>query len=264
MNYTVLGSGGFIGSRLVQRIRNSGEDVYAPIRGDEEIFDRDLGLVVYAIGLTADFRQRPYDTAEAHICYLSKILQKAQFSSLTYLSSTRVYNGAETGQETETLKVIPTADGLYNLTKLTGEALCLQSGCGKVARLSNIVGDGASESFVSELISEAETGSVKLRSAVTSAKDYLLVDDAISALLAIVLCGEVRIYNVASGKNISTAEILDALSMRFKFKVDIAEHDTEFTFPVIDVMNIRKLLTWEPQLVTTWIKETQLINRSIR
>ena len=104
-------------------------------------------------------------------------MQKAQFSSLTYLSSTRVYRGAETGQETETLKVIPTADGLYNLTKLTGEALCLQSGCGKVARLSNIVGDGASESFVSELISEAETGSIKLRSAVTSAKDYLLVDD---------------------------------------------------------------------------------------
>ena len=258
MNYTVLGSGGFIGSRLVQRLRDSGEEVYAPNRGDDEIFNRELGLVVYAIGLTADFRQRPYDTAEAHICYLSKILQNAQFSSLTYLSSTRVYNGADTGQETETLKVMPTADVLYNLTKLTGEALCLQSGCGNVARLSNIVGERASESFVSQLIAEAKTGRIKLRSTVTSAKDYLLVDDAISALVAIASSGEARIYNVASGINISTAEILEALSKRFKFKVDVSEADVAFTFPVIDVASVSKLLSWEPQLVTSWIKEAQV------
>ena len=258
MLFTILGSGGFIGSRLERHLRENGHEVYAPCRGASDILDRDLGRTVYAIGLTADFRQRPYDTAEAHVCYLTRILQEARFSSITYLSSTRVYQGSETGKENCPLTVFPDADGLYNLTKLTGEALCLQSGCGHVARLSNIVGEGASESFVSQLISEAVMGKIHLRSALSSTKDYLLIDDAINALAALATHGETGIYNVASGKNISTAEILDALSTRFEFEVDMAAPVTEFTFPVIDVERICKLLSWQPQSVTSWVKEAQL------
>jgi nucleoside-diphosphate-sugar epimerase len=259
MLFTILGSGGFIGSRLERHLRENGHEVYAPHKGAPEIFDKDLGRVVYAIGLTADFRQRPYDTVEAHVCYLTRILRDARFSSITYLSSTRIYQGAETGKEGETINVFPNADGLYNLTKLTGEALCLQSGRGQVARLSNIVGEGASESFVSQLISEAVTGRIHLRSALSSTKDYLLIDDAINALAALATHGETGIYNIASGKNISTAEILDALSTRIKFEASVAESGTEFTFPVIEVARISKLLMWQPQCVTSWIKETQLL-----
>lgn len=261
MLFTILGSGGFIGSRLERHLRENGNEVYAPGKGATEIFDRDLGRVVYSIGLTADFRKRPYDTADAHICYLTRILREAHFSSITYLSSTRVYQGTKAAKENCALTVFPDADGLYNLTKLTGEALCLQSGRGQVARLSNIVGKGASESFVSQLISEAVTGKIHLRSALSSTKDYLLVDDAIKALAALATHGETGIYNIASGKNISTKEILDALATKLKFEVSVAEPGMEFTFPVIDVERIRKLLTWQPQCVTSWIKEAQLLKQ---
>lgn len=255
-HFTILGSAGFIGSRLVRHLRESGHEVYAPLKGAAEIFDKDLGRIIYAIGLTADFRKRPYDTVEAHICYLSRILREAHFSSITYLSSTRVYQGAGSGKEDAALKVFPNADGLYNLTKLTGEALCLQTGRGQIARLSNIVGEGASESFVAQLIAEAMTGRVHLRSALSSTKDYLLIDDATNALAALACNGETGIYNVASGRNISTARILDALSTQIKFETSVAEFVEEFTFPVIDVERIRKLLTWQPQCVTSWIKKT--------
>ncbi len=261
MLFTILGSGGFIGTRLEQHLRENGHETYTPPKGAAEIFDRDLGRVVYAIGLTADFRQRPHDTVEAHVCYLTRILREARFSSITYLSSTRVYQGSESGKEDAALKVFPNADGLYNLTKLTGEALCLQSGRGQVARLSNIVGEGASESFVAQLISEAVTGKLHLRSALSSTKDYLLIDDAINALAALAIHGEMGIYNIACGKNISTAEILDALSTRLQFETSVAESGVEFSFPVIDIERIQKLLTWQPQCVTSWIKETQLLKQ---
>ena len=259
MLFTILGSGGFIGSRLERHLRENGHEVYAPCRGATEIFTRDLDRIVYAIGLTADFRQKPYDAVEAHVCYLNKILRDARFSSITYLSSTRVYQGAESGKENEALKVFPNADGLYNLTKLTGEALCLQSGRGRIARLSNIVGEGASESFVAQLISEAVTGKLHLHSALSSAKDYLLIDDAIRGLAALAAHGDTGIYNIASGRNIATREILEALSTRIKFEAFVVEPGAEFAFPIIDVERIGKLLTWQPQYVASWIKEAQLL-----
>lgn len=260
MKFTILGGSGFIGSRLVQHLLDSGNDVYVPRKGSNEIFERDLGRVIYAIGLTADFRNRPYDTVEAHVCYLNKILQDACFSSITYLSSTRVYQGAKVGKENEELNILPNLDGLYNLTKLTGEALCLQSGRGQVARLSNIVGEGASESFLAQLISEAVTGSISLRSSLSSSKDYLLIQDAIKALEALTLHDGTGIYNIASGKNITTEQILSALSTRIKFTTSVMELAIEHTYPEIDVKSIGELINWEPQCVINWINETQSLH----
>ena len=89
---TVLGATGFIGRNLVKKLNEDGKTIYIPGR-NEIIKDKFLGDVIYAIGLTADFRERPYDTIIAHVCKLIEIMQNNTFKSLTYLSSTRVYNG---------------------------------------------------------------------------------------------------------------------------------------------------------------------------
>ena len=251
---TVLGASGFIGSRLLRSLRDCGREVYAPPRGAPEIFEKELGHVVYAIGLTADFRNHPYETAEAHVGYLVRILREAHFSSITYLSSTRVYQGAESGSEESVLRVFPDADGLYNLTKLTGEALCLQSGRGRVARLSNVIGEGASESFVAQLVAAAAAGHIHLRSSQASAKDYILIDDAVRALSALASDGDMGIYNVASGRNTTTAEIINALSTCWDFDLSVAEGAETFTFPVLDTSRIGQLLPWQPQSVAAWLR----------
>lgn len=256
MLFTVLGSSGFVGSHLTRHLRAQGHEVYAPSKGDAEIFKRDLGRVIYAIGLTADFRQRAYDTADAHVCYLTRVLRDAHYSSLTYLSSVRVYQGAESGCENAMLRTFPDVDGLYNLSKLTGEALCMQSGRGRVARLANIVGEGASESFVAQLISEVKTGHLHLRSSKDSAKDYLLIDDAINALAVLAEHDEAGIYNLASGSNISTGEILQALAARFEFSTTLEEACAKLIFPLIDTTRIAGLLDWQPKSVIQWLRET--------
>ena len=83
--FTVLGASGYIGSRLVAHLRAQGHTVWAPARGDAEVFTRPLGHVMYCVGLTADFRTRPFDTVDAHVGLLAEVLRRAQFDSLLYL-----------------------------------------------------------------------------------------------------------------------------------------------------------------------------------
>ena len=122
--FTVLGGTGFVGAHLARFLRACGDEVAVPPR--DAALSGDLSHVVYAIGLTADFRTRPFATIEAHVCRLSRLLERAKFESLLYLSSTRVYARTSVALEDMALAVDPTVtDDLYNVSKLAGESLCL-------------------------------------------------------------------------------------------------------------------------------------------
>lgn len=208
MTFTVLGAGGVIGRALVERLRAGDCPVHALGRSETWDWGADWGHVVYAVGLTGDFRARPFDTVEAHVGLLASVLQRARFASLLYLSSTRVYGGAPSTAEEAPLRVAPAdPSDLYNLSKLLGEALCLAQSRPtiRVARLSNVVGgdDADSPNFVAELGRQAAQGCIRLTSALESAKDYIHIDDVCNALVDVSQGGRQRIYNVASGRNIS-------------------------------------------------------------
>jgi nucleoside-diphosphate-sugar epimerase len=207
--WTVLGGRGFVGSRLADHLRAQGAEVWVPAREDLALWGRDLGHVVYCIGLTGDFRQRPFDTMEAHVGVLSRVLQCARFESLTYLSSTRVYMGSTRTDEDAPLSVQPgDPSDLYNLSKLAGEALCHASErpCVRVVRLSNVVGpgmDSMSGNFVATLMAEAHRGQVVLRSHPDSEKDYVHIDDVAEWLPLVAEHGRYRVYNLASGRSLT-------------------------------------------------------------
>src|ERR1700686_1955024 len=97
---TVLGGSGFIGSHLVQKIRQLGMDCYRPER-DDELAGKKLGDVIYCIGLTADFRRKAFQTVDAHVCKLRDVLERCDFDSLSYLSSTRLYKNSAPGATAE-------------------------------------------------------------------------------------------------------------------------------------------------------------------
>lgn len=242
MSFTVLGAGGFIGRHLARALEEGGEQVYAPRRQEgvdylDALLGRELGHVFYCIGLTADFRQRPFDTVETHVCLLNRLLREGRFASLTYLSSTRVYLGAPSTREDETLRAQPAdPDHLYNLSKLMGESLCLHSGRHtRVVRLSNVYGpDFGSSNFLSAVLREAAaTGQVRFRTAPDSAKDYVALADVVRWLPAIARQGRERIYNLASGRNVSNGEIAAVLA-REGVKVVFVPGAREWCFPVIE------------------------------
>lgn len=242
MMFTVLGARGFVGSHLVRALRTAGHDVFAPMRDDPQVFNRPLGHVLYCIGLTADFRTRPFATVEAHVCVLNRVLQHADFSSLVYLSSTRVYSGATSGREDIPISVrSDDPSDLYNLTKLTGESICQTSDRENVTcvRLSNVIGeDTGSSNFVYDITRDALAGRIALRSALNSAKDYIGVADVAQLLPKIAMQSAHSLYNVASGVKVRHSEIVDALRSLTDCEVVVADDAPTLTFPDIDVSRV--------------------------
>jgi nucleoside-diphosphate-sugar epimerase len=235
---TVLGSSGFIGSNILNKLASDNIPFYAPAKTDD-LGNRDLGDVIYCIGLTADFRTKPFETVTAHVCKLNEVLAKCKFSSLTYLSSTRVYinSTSDFASETDKLVIDPlNPEDLYTLTKLTGERLCLSSGKNtKIARLSNVFGKhDTSTNFLFQIIDEIQKkGKVELHQTLSSAKDYILIDDVADLLINIALKGKEKIYNLASGFNTTNAEIIENLHSHFSFSSAINAMAKEVVFPVI-------------------------------
>ncbi len=250
MRATVLGGSGFIGSALVKRLAAEHHDVYAPARGGLE-WNRDLGHVIYAIGLTADFRTRPLETIDAHVSVLAEVLRRGRYDSLVYLSSTRVYRGATDTHEDAPLTVQPSdPDDLYRVSKLAGESLCLGSSqpAVRVVRLSNVYGfDPDSENFLPSVLREAAaTGELRLHTAAACAKDYIALEDVVDLIPRIVAAGRDRLYNVASGRNVTSAEIADVLG-DFGVRVSVEQGAPLVVDPVICIDRIAMEFGFKPQ-----------------
>lgn len=243
--FTVFGSSGFIGAHLVRHLAAEGEVVIVPPR-DGPPPEGPLGHVIYAIGLTADFRSRPFDTMDAHVGGLTRILREGAFRSLTYLSSTRVYQKAASGHEDAALTVAPgDASDLYNISKLAGEAACLalDNPRVRVARLSNVYGpDMDAANFLASVIAEAVAGHLRLASDPDSEKDFVPVDMVARALRRIALSGDARIYNVASGVNTSHGALAEQLRALTGCRLSIATDAPRTVFPPVETGRLAALM----------------------
>jgi len=245
-----------IGRRLVAHLRAGGDEVWAPERGDEQSFRRPLGHVIYAIGITADFRTRPLDTVQAHVCLVTQLLREADFDSLLYLSSTRVYAGAASGDEDAALQVrSQNPSDVYNLSKLMGESVCLASGrqAVRVVRLSNVVGgdDAETDNFLPALWREAQTGQIVLRSALSSAKDYIHIDDVVNLLPRIARSARDVIYNVASGQQITHGQWVERLVALTGCIITVLPNAPEMGFVPVNVSRVCTEFGFVPRSVFT-------------
>lgn len=259
--FTIFGGNGFIGSALVEYLRTKNIEVFVPEKDYQIESDVNLGHVIYCIGLTADFRTRLYDTVEAHVSYLNKILNGTRYESFVYLSSTRVYKRLKTNLATEEIDIPVNSnesDDLYNISKLMGESVCLSvpNNNVKVVRLSNVLGlDFQSENFFVSLVREAkQKGKIELNTGIHSSKDYILISDVIK-ILSKIHNGKERLYNLASGNNISTKEILDKMHQHLKFTVT-ENSNNDFSFPGISIQKLKSEFGFDPKNI---LNEVELI-----
>lgn len=254
--FTVLGAAGFVGQALATWLRDRGHVVHTPERqlSPSALASSLCGHVVYCIGLTADFRTRPWDTVDAHVGVLRRLLAEGDFTSLTYLSSTRVYLGSKTGRVDVPLTVQPEApDQLYNLSKLMGESLCHCANRPerpvRVVRLSNVVGDDLeSDNFISALLRDAlGSGIIHLNSSLDSAKDYISLADVTMMLERIAAFGKDRCYNLASGQQTQNSDIVQVITRLTGALVSVDEHAPQLNFPAIDISRLREEFGFQPR-----------------
>jgi dTDP-4-dehydrorhamnose reductase len=154
-----------------------------------------------------------------------------------YVSSTRVYDGAEATGEGTRIGVLPGVSDPYVSSKIAGEcAVLAASPRALVARLSNVAGPSVrSGLFLSDILRQAaRDGTVQLRSALTSSKDYVDVRDAAAWTVDLALAGAPRILNLAAGRNLEHGELLDALARVAPLRVVVAEGSPEIIVPSID------------------------------
>ncbi len=247
MKYTIFGSSGFIGSHLTRYLRSLGYSVHLPSRQDLFTETKDLGRVIYCIGLTGDFRSRPFDTIEANVGIISKVIRECSFDSLVYLSSTRVY-GVETchleTSEESRLSVVPSNDSLYDLSKLLAEALCSSQHSRniRVARVSNVVGNGLSTAtFLGSLAESIKLGSpIVIKEGENSRKDYVCIADVVSAIYLLSKDAKNTIYNVASNSTATHKEIATIIEEELGHKVSFFEAAIDRVLPKIDTTEIQR------------------------
>ena len=244
MEFTIFGSNGFIGRNLVEAIKKKGYYCFCPVREYKYDKSKNLGHVIYAIGLTSDFREKPFETVEAHVCKLKEILKNCNYESFLYLSSTRVYSKVDSGSEYENLKINPNNfDDIYNISKVLGESLCLSIPNKKVRviRISNVIGNNfSSNNFLYSVIKDAILNKrIFLAQSMNIRRDYITIDDVIYLIMKIIF-GKNRLYNVASGNSISNRSMLNFISEKTGAVINNINDTTHVNFPTIDISNIQK------------------------
>lgn len=259
MRYTVVGCNGFLGSALVNFLRALQHDVICIDRNYEDHKKHNLGNVIFAAGVTTDFRDRVFETANSHISVVNKMLHEAEFESFLYLSSTRFYKNANSTEEESSIQLCShDPDQLYDITKIAGEAICFSYNDSRVrvARLSNIVSANfASNNFLDQIVKQALAHNcIELQSPLNATKDYLLLSDAVWLLQRISENGASRCYNVASGVNISNKTLLHTIQEITAAKVITKGKNISVSDLCINIERVKKEFGFRPKNVLTELK----------
>ncbi len=265
MKFTVFGGRGFIGSHLVGYLQGLGHDVWVPTRDASETAGQKLGNAIYAIGLTGDFRNRPFDTIEAHVGTLARLMHGADYDSWLFISSTRLYgtgSGRALCREDDPISLTPSADSLYDISKLLGEALCLALPRTRIARLSNVYGAGQSKkTFLGAVLEELKSKEkVLIRESPRSSKDYVALSAILPLLKAITVSGREQIYNVASGDLLSHCELAKRLGDLTGRPIRFMDGAQDRVFPRIDISRIVQEFSFSPTPMVSDLED--LLSRS--
>lgn len=86
-----------------------------------------------------------------------------------------------------------------------------------------------------------------LRTALESAKDYICVDDVVRLLPEIARHGQARVYNVASGRNVSHGELLAAVAAIVPLTVEVEAGAPAVVSPTISTARALQELGFVPQ-----------------
>lgn len=245
---TVFGSSGFIGSHMAEYAQQAGFDVKRPSWKDG-VPQGNLGTVIYCNGV-GDCK-RPIEVMYSHVGFLSEIIQKGSFDRLVYISSTRVYmNSIDTNETSDLTVTWEDQRKLFNIAKLAGEDLCrFIDKDVLILRPSNVYGQAFnSPLFLPSIVRDAlAKNEINLFVDRNYAKDYVSVDDLVSACFKLLDKNYKGTFNIASGVNVTAEVISKLLSDRTNCKVNWHESKVQEIFHPIEISKIKSLINFSPK-----------------
>lgn len=273
LSVVVTGASGFIGKSLVKRLKSSKEFKVVPVSRSKV---DDFSIIV------DDYHNSPSGDILVHLAensnrsfvnnegknyiydsfnLLDSLISK-KYNKIIYCSSSAVYGDKSKMPYTENSLVY--AKDNYTKLKLINEKKIINAR-GIVVRLSNIIGPGMAENNVlSKILSQVSNGGpINLRN-LSPVRDFILIDDVLSALELLIIKANSGVFNVSSGVGHSIKDLAETVLKITKDSVLIGpslEMD-EFSYNVLNISKMKKLYGWTPksslsQSVNLIIKENE-------
>ena len=218
MRIVLTGASGFLGRKMTERLLSLGLDV-VPVARSPLSYDFAHCVTNYAntppgdilVHLAGDpIRSVSSEYQEEYIrnaIDLSQSLFRKQYRHIVFASSSAVYG--DVSRKIHRSDASSYATNAYSMAKLGIEKVFLRQSC-SVARLSNLYGPGMSEhnvmSAILKQIRANQNVRVRDRSPI---RDFLWCDDAVDALVRMIIQKPHGIFNIASGKSVSIGELVD-------------------------------------------------------
>ena len=107
--------------------------------------------------------------------------------------------------------------------------------------------DFSSDNFIYSIIKDAvNEGTIRLKTALDSEKDYISINDVVDLILTISQKGNLRLYNVASGVNISHRQIIDVIRDVSGCKIIVDQDAKTVRFPQVNIQRIKSEFGFTP------------------
>lgn len=259
MRIVITGASGFLGHHLLKRLSNLGVDHIGLSRSSQpglvhvnDYKDTPNGDVLVHLGETNDrglVNKLSSVYEKRAISVLGELIKKG-YQKIIYASSSVLYGEAYTSpcKVSDDVFIVDT----YTRVKRRSEEAVLASG-GVVARLSNLYGPGMSDSNVLSAILRQlkENGPVRLLNTLP-VRDFLWVEDAADALVAMIYSDVSGIYNVGSGLGTSIAELAHEVIVsagQETREVVPSSAGAKKTSLVLDISQTTSDLNWYPKMV---------------
>jgi len=260
----VTGATGFIGSKLCSKLCKKKEYSITKVtrskNSKKEFFHVDcykqtpVGDVLIHLGEDSD-RARVNKMGDSYLqttgSTMDSLLEKS-YKKIIYCSSSVVYG--DQGIEPFSENMPTYKDDIYSMTKLKNEDKVLMMGeVGMVIRFSNVIGSKMSKKNVfSDILKQIlnnESKPVTMRDT-NPVRDFILVDDAVDAIIRLMQKEAYGVFNVGSGVPTSINQLvritLNAAKQNDR-KISSNFKKLKYSYNVLNIDKIKKVTNWQPK-----------------
>jgi UDP-glucose 4-epimerase len=256
MQIVITGASGFLGSVLLKCLKKNGYNCLGvsrkPGEGYLQVYDYSdspIGDILIHLAEISDrgLANELSATYELDASRTLNSLLSKGYSKIIYVSSAALYGDNISEPRTENDLII--VSDTYTRVKMNAEQKVLSQN-GIVIRLSNIYGPSMSRNNVFSRILEQLNGPGPLTVMNTNpVRDFLWIDDAVNAMLKMVIQSLSGVFNIGSGIGTSirslTQEMLIASNQENREVLSIQRNQRESCI-VLDITKSSIELDWSP------------------